>query len=339
MASTIRDVAKLANVSIATVSRVLNQDPVVSQKTIQRVQEAMLACNYVPNSYARNLKSNNAHTVGFLVSNISNSYFTSMAKVIEDILLEHGFNLIICSTNEDPGQELSRLNYLQSIQAEGVILNTTNFNNQTVVELSKTMPIVLLERSISGAEFRGDFIGSNNFAGIKLLTEHLLSNGHRKIALINCGKHVSTGRERFDGFWAAMAGVGIEINSSYPYVRDCDSFSIDNGFQSCRQLLNLPDPPTALIATNNTLAIGALRYVSLNQISIPDKLSFMSYGNIENSDLFFVGLSHATLNPQFIGEKAANCILSRIGNPSLPNREVTFEPALSVQSSVSPLLT
>ncbi|WP_321006726.1 LacI family DNA-binding transcriptional regulator [Hungatella sp.] len=338
MAATIRDVAKAANVSVATVSRVLNHDSRVSQKTVLCVQEAIKLCNYVPNSFARSLKGNSSKTIGFLVSNIGNSYFINIAKVIEDILLKYDYNLIICSTNDDPKQELSRLDHLKGMQIEGLIINTTSFNDSKIIEMSKTLPVVLLERTIADSSFCGDYVGSNNVASVSMLAKHLLSQGHRKIALVNGNPLVSTSRERYTGFISAMNDAGITIDAGYPYVCECDSFSSDDGFVACRKLLNQSEPPTAIIAANNTLAIGVLRYLALNHISVPKDLSFMCYGNIDNSDLFLSDISCSSLSPSLIGEKTANCILSRIKDHHLSKREIVFEPALTLKDSVKPIL-
>lgn len=339
MAATIKDVAKIANVSVSTVSRVINNERSVKPETIQIVQNAIKACNYVPNSFARGLKSNSSRTIGLLVSDISNSHFTVMAKKIETTLRENDFNMIICSTDEDADQEMRYINHLMSQQIDGLILNTTGLNNEKIINISQNLPIVLIERRINGSNFQGDYVSSNNRDGIRQLTSNLLRLGHRKIAFINCEKTASTGQERFKGFSDAMTDIGMIIDSSYPYRYSCDAFSVDNGFCACSALMQLDQPPTAIIAANNTLAIGALQYLRRNNIRIPDDVSFLSYGNIENSELFFVALGHATLNPVTIAEKAADFILSRIKSPALNNRESIFEPMILLKSSTKSAMT
>ncbi len=334
MSATIRDVARLAGVSVSTVSRVLNGEAAVNTQTAVRVKKAMEACRYVPNTFARSLRTSSSKTIGLLISDISNGHFTSMAKVIETILRENGFNMIICSTDENREQELNYLNHMISSQVDGLILNTTNLNNDAIVEFSRQLPIVLIERSIDAPTFRGDYIGSNNREGVRALAQCLIEHGHRKIGLINCESFVSTGRERLAGFTEAMAGIGVTVDHTYPYLYDCTSFNIDNGFLGCRHFMSMADRPTAIVATNNTLALGVLKYLRTNRIRVPEDVSLLTYGNIENSDLFFVDVGHSTLNPYLIGEKAAKYILSRIADPTLPNREVIIEPALQMNHSV-----
>ena len=337
MSITIKDVAKIANVSVSTVSRVLNEESNVKLQTVQKVKDAMKQCNYVPNNLARGLKSNSSHTIGFLVSDISNSHFTVMAKRIETLLRKNDFNMIICSTDENKEQELSYINHLMSSQIDGIILNTTGYNNSKIVKISQTLPTVLIERKISHPEFRGDYISSNNRDGIYQMAKKLLTLGHRKIGFINCEANISTGVERYEGFKNALNEAGIDISDNYPYLFTSDSFSIENGFSGCSFLMQMQNRPTAIIAANNTLAIGMLRYLRLANIKIPEDVSVLSYGNIDNSDLFFVNSGHTTLNPVMIGEKAAECILSRIAAPNQNNREIIFEPTLLTNSSVMPL--
>lgn len=337
MAATIKDVARIANVSVSTVSRVINNENIVRPETVQAVKKAIHACNYVPNNFARSLKSSSSRTIGFLVSDISNSHFTIMAKRIETILRDNGFNMIICSTDENKEQEMSYIQHLIGQQIEGLILNTTGQNNSEIITISHTLPIVLIERRVGELGFRGDYVSSNNRDGIRQLTSSLLTLGHRKIGFINCEGSVSTGLERFEGFKDAMSSIGITVDKDYPYHYSCSSFSINNGFQACDVLMRMPERPTAIIAANNTLAIGTLQYLKLNQIQIPDDVSLLSYGNIENNELFFVELGHATLNPVTIAEKATDFILSRIQFPTLNNRESIFEPSILLKSSVKPV--
>lgn len=338
MAATIKDVAKIAKVSVSTVSRVINNESNVKPETFRLVQDAIKKCNYVPNNFARGLKNSSSKTIGLLVSDISNSHFTVMAKRIETILRENDFNMIICSTDENKQQEMRYINHLMSQQIDGLILNTTGLNNEEIINISQHLPIVLIERRINEPGFHGDYVSSNNREGIRQLTSNLLALGHRKIGFINCEGSTSTGQERFKGFQDAMTEIGIEIDNCYPYHYSCNTFSIDNGFRACRTLMQMMERPTAIIAANNTLAIGTLQYLRLNHIQIPDEISLLSYGNIENSELFFVELGHATLNPVTIAEKAADFILSRIEGPSLNNRESIFEPTVLLKSSVKSIL-
>ena len=331
---TIKDIARRANVSIATVSRVINKEAGVRPKTIEKVERAIQECQYVPNSIARNLKSSTSKTVGLLVSDISNNHFTLMAKVIEMVLREHGYNLIICNTDDSQEQELMYLNRLVGFRVDGLILNITNQNNDYITRLSHSLPVVLVERSISDPNFRGDYIGSNNQAGIEMMTKYLISNGHQRIGIINSELKVSTGRERLAGFINTMKSIGVAVDEHYPYRYDAKLFNLEGGILGCRHLMGLQEPPTAIVVTNNAMSLGVYKYLRTNTIAIPDDVSVLSYGDIENSELFFVKPGYATLNPSFTGETAATHLLSRMSDSGIRTREVILEPSLIVRDSV-----
>lgn len=333
--ATIKDVARLANVSTATVSRVINQDPSVRKKTVEKVEQAIRETNYIPNLHARTLKTDTTKIIGLLVSDLANSYFTAMAKALEISLHEYGYNVVVCSTNDDPERELSYLSRLSSLRADGLILDITAKNNAYISELSHSIPIVLIERKIADDNFVGDLVCSNNYAGVYTMTKYLLDNGHQRIGIINTELQVSTGQERFAGFAAAMREAGISIDNEYPYKFDSRLFSMEGGIQGCRYLLDKELPPTAIVATNNTIALGVYKYLKENSISIPGDISVLSYGNIENSELFSVVPGHTTLDPVYIGNRSAELLLARIKNPRRPNKEVVIEPAFIANESVA----
>lgn len=335
MKMTIKDVAKLADVSIATVSRVINEDPSVRRETVEKVQQAIQDTNYVPNTYARSLKTDTTKIIGLLVSDLSNNHFMTMAKALETILSEHGYSLVVCNTDDNAEKELLYLSRLCSLRVDGLILDVTPKNNIYIADLSKSIPIVLIERRIANENFIGDLICSNNFSGIYTATKYLVNSGHRKIGIINTELKVSTGKERFEGFVSAMSEVGITVDAHYPYKYDSKIFSVEGGILGCQYLMEKDDRPSAIIATNNTIALGIYKYLRKKNISVPKDVSVLSYGNIENSELFNVIPGHTTLDPNYIGERAAKLLLSRIDAPRKPNKEIVIEPSLVVNESVA----
>ena len=166
------------------------------------------------------------------------------------------------------------------------------------------------------------------------IVQHLISCGHRKIGIINSCLQVSTGQERLKGFTAAMSEAGLIVDENYPYRFDCEYFNEEGGVKGCKYLMSLETPPTAIVVSNNTMAIGVYKYLHMCGYHVPNDVSIVSYGNIENSELFAITPSYTTHSPFFIGEKAANHLLSRIEDPSKGNREVIFEPSLVVNSSI-----
>jgi DNA-binding LacI/PurR family transcriptional regulator len=335
-ALTIKEIAKLAGVSIATVSRVINGTPNVNPDMVEKVEKVIKDSDFVPNSVARSLRFESTRTIGLIISDISNSYFNILAKVAEDIFRERDYSMIVCSTEEDKDRELNYLRLLVGRKVDGIILNVTGKNDDFISRLSGDLPMVLINRFIQSDGFRGDFIDSSNQDGVEMMVEHLYAKGHRRIGIINGDLRVSTGRERFEGFVRTMRRHGIAVDEGYPYRYD-GHFHQEEGYKGAQYLLALPDRPTAIVVMNNAMAIGALKLFKAIGIRVPDDLSLVVYGDIYNSDILYVEPTYVTLNPYTIGKKAADYILERIGNQELHNREVIFAPTLVEGGSVKPV--
>ncbi len=330
---TLKDIAKIAGVSTATVSRVVNSEPGIRASTYQKIKSIIDQNNYMPNAAARNLKTNKTHLIGLLVSNISNPHFSELSQVVEEILWEKGYLLVVCSTQERADLELSYIRKLIGLRVDGLIINTTNQNCHFIASLRHNTPVILIERNIQDNDFIGDTVLSNNYHGVYMMVQYLIQRGHRKIGIINSSLQVSTGLERYNGFKAAMAEIGITVDERYPYRYDSQFFNEEDGIVGCKHLMGLCDRPTAIIISNNAMAIGAYKYLCINGFKVPGDVSIMSYGNIANSELYRVSPSYTTLSPYFVGEKAAELLLSRIERPC-GNREVIFEPMLVNNDSV-----
>jgi len=326
---TIKDVAKLANVSIATVSRVVNDNYNVSGKLKDRVLSAIEELKYVPNSIARSLKCDHTLTIGLVVSDISNSFFTALARSAEDIIMRKGYNLIVCSTDDNKAKESSYLQLLLEKKVDGIILNTTGKNDELITSISHNIPIALCSRKVMNSEFIGDFVESDNIKGVMLLTKHLLDQGHKRIAVINGQQDLSTSLERFRGFKIAMEEFGISVSNDYLYNYNGNFNKSDSGEDAMKYLLALDPPPTAVITMNNELTLGVIRYCMKNNIDIPKDISICSYGEISNSDLMIVQPSYVPMDPISMGTTLAEMVIERISKISnSSNREVRFRSTL-----------
>lgn len=326
---TIKDVAREANVSIATVSRVINKNYVVSSDLEMKVISAIEKLNYVPNSIARSLKNDNTHTIGLIVSDISNGFFTTIARAAEDLLMHKGYNLIVCSTDNQQEKEASYLQLLMEKKVDGIILNTTGENTQFISAISKNIPIALCSRKVESPLFKGDFVESDNIPGSYELTSHLLQLGHRRIAVINGQPNVSSSQERLQGFTQAMETVGITVDKSYPYLFNGNFSEVSTGYDGIAKLMQMEEPPTAVIAMNNELAIGVLKYCHTNNVLIPETLSVCAFGGIENMDILYVQPSYVSVVPAGIGRRLAELLIERIEQKNnLPNREIRFTTQL-----------
>lgn len=333
---TIRDIARAAGVSAATVSRVLNQKGNVAPQAQARVHAALQQLQYDPLARQRQ-KAGRRMMIGLIVSDISNNFNIQLIKVVGERVRHKGYSLLVGVTDEDSAKEREYLLLLQKRDAAGIILNTAGGNDQLICTISHHTPLVLMNRKITGASLKCDFIDTDNVAGAEMMTRYLISLGHTRIGVINGNTGVSTGRERSEGFFKAMRELGIENAQEYPLCYEGD-YSERTGLYGARYLLEKDPRPTAMVAMNDLIMVGAMKFLLRHKIRVPGDVSLIGYGDVSNSELFSVPPHHITQNPISSGEKAVNCLLERIEAPNLRNREIIFTSSLMEGGSVRPLL-
>ena len=328
---TIHDVAARAAVSIATVSRVMHGTYYVNPEICERVRQAIDELAYVPDSNARGLKFKYRYMIGYLVSDISNHHFTAVSRAIEDAIGPAGYSLIVCSNDSMEGKERDNLRALLSHRIDGLIINTSGKNDKYIADISATLPVVLLHRRIGAEDFHGDFIGSDNYSGGAKLAEQLSGRGHREIGLVGSDMAISTFRDRTAGFLDRLAEEGIAMTDER-IVRE--NYTPKGGYEAIRALLDRAPELTAVAFINNAMAIGAYTYLAEHGTKVPEELSVISFGEIENGNLFFVKPSFISQQPSMIGAAAASLILSRIHEPGTPPRAETVDTVLETGESV-----
>lgn len=330
---TIKDVAESCGVSVATVSRVLNNNYFVTSDTKENVLKAVEQLGYIPNFAARSLKMNTSGIIGYITSDISNGYHITMAKAIEDVIRQENYNLIVCSTNNDKSTEEQYLKLLIGKGVDALVINTCGKNDAYILNLNKTLPMVLVNRRLNTPGFHGDFADCNNTLGMYLLTKELLNHGHRRILLIQGPEHLSNTKERFQGFLSAMLEADIDVTKDYPFIFNGD-YSLKSGYEGIAYMESLPQQPTAILGTNNVMTIGALKCLKEKNISIPEEISIAGFNGIDHLELMTVRPTVADFNPASIGLAAGKAILERIGDNTIDNREYIFSPTLVRGNSV-----
>ena len=321
MAITIKDVAKLADVSTATVSRVINNDARISETTRAHVLDVIEKLNYKVNSIARSLKSNRTFTVGFLAPEIANDFFMTVAQGVENSLRGHGYNMIICNSNESADEEVERLELLMEKCVDGVIIAPSTANGEHLKILSHAgLPTVLVDRLADG--FDCDAVLVDNATGTYKAIHHLLKRGKSDFGFIGGDMSLTPFRERYEGFTQALAEFGIEVDPSHVRLGD---FHVDSGYRMMKELMELKRPPASVFISNYFLHIGATRYVVQHRNRIPPELFIASFDDMELSDVTgHPGLTIAQPVLQ-IGSRAADLLMERIaaraqGEESAPPR-------------------
>ena len=320
-----QDVAKHANVSVATVSRVINDSTQVRQAVRERVLASMKALAFVPNYVARGLKMNTSTTIGFMAADISNSYYISIARALEDVISKCNYNLTVCSTGNDRERELRYLKLYHSQNVAALVINTTGKNDKFILEMNKYIPMILLNRRIQEPGFAGDYLGENNFKGSYLLTKQLLAFGHRRIYVLHGPPYLSNALERLQGFKAAMAEAGEDASAEYPYYYDA-KFSSEGGYSAVQRMPGLKTPPTAIISHNNMITMGVLHGLFEKHIIPPRDISVAGYETVENLDLMTVRPTVVAHDVAAMGRIAGEAVLSRIQDPLIPNRDYIMQP-------------
>ncbi len=275
--ATLRDIADHFGLAESTVSRVLNNKGRVGAETRQRVLEYAAQVNYHPNLLARGLKEQRSSTVGVLMPDITNEYYALMFKAIDDRMRAAGFTSILFNTNEDMAREQEVLGYLHSSRVDGMIVATSGSSAYD------HLPDALLDRivfvdNIPAVTRPVRFVGSDNVASSRELTEHLIEHGHRRIATLVGSLAESSARERLEGFQACLRQHNLQLPAAW-IVRT--NFLYDDGYRKAGELLAAPDGPTAVIAQNNVLAYAVIRTANEIGLQVPRDLAVACFDHID----------------------------------------------------------
>lgn len=273
---TVRDVARAAGVSAITVSRVVNASGPVNAITRERVEKAIADLRYVPNGMAKSLKSRQTHTLALVLTDITNPFWTTVARGVEDTAAARGYHVIVCNTDEDPQKELNYINILVQRRIDGMILAPSSNNTERLDLLSRyDMPCVLIDRHVKGKKM--DIVRGDNAKGGFALTRHLIGLGHRDIAIMSGPVEVSTASQRLDGYRRALAAHDIPIQPDYIKY---GTFKEGSSEQIVKELLAASPRPTAIVAMNNLMCIGALRALRAEGLRVPEDIALVSFDDI-----------------------------------------------------------
>lgn len=328
--ATLVDVAREAGVSLATASHVINGTRFVSDETKQRVLRAVESLNYEINSVARSLKRNRSQVIGLLISDISNPYFTSLVRAVEDVAHGAGYSVMLCNTDEDPAKELRYLHVLRQKRVDGVLIAPTGSRHRYLEHLIESgFPVVCFDRVLP--DLRCDAVTLDNVGGAHQAVCHLIRLGHRRIGIIAGLARVGTTAERLTGYRRALAEYGIQEEPEL--VRGADG-RLDGGRQQAETLLDLANPPSAIFATNNLMTLGALVALQLRGIRVPDDVSLVGFDDFEWTVVLQPRLTTVAQPTYDIGKIAARMLIERVEHRTSDGpRRVILPPHLIVRQS------
>lgn len=305
--NSMRDVARLAGVSVATVSAVINGKGTVSSKRTQQVLKAMEALDYHPDQIARSLRVGRSNTLGMIVPDISNPFFSEILRSFQERCETEGWSVIVCDSNDNPERERQHLASLYAKRVDGVVLATSGSQAAYDRLTLRRFPIVFIDSVPSGAEQGAVVV--DNVEGAYVATKHLIELGHRRIAVINGLLQRSPGADRMAGFQKAMQEAGLPVPQEYVQQ---GGFHLDGGYTCGEALMRLDVPPTAIFSCNNRMSLGLLHALSELKINCPDVVSVIGFDDADWATSFHPHLTCIAQPVREIGTNAAEMLLRKI---------------------------
>lgn len=327
----LNDVAELSGYSIATVSRVINGSDKVTASTRESVEKAMKSLGYLPSRVARRLRQKGGlrHLLGVILPNIQNPFNAEIARGIEDIAYANRFAVILCNSDDKYEKEKFYLDVMRAESVDGVILPPNQESAAAVLEVIETgMPVVLVDRAIRGVQV--DTVEVDNVIGAKAATDHLIQLGHTRIAMIAGPDSISNSRQRKRGFEKAFKNANLPID---PELVRTGDYTQDTGRKLAADLLDLPSRPTAIFASNNFMALGALAAIHKRNLRIPEDVALIGFDDLPWAETLDPPLSVIRQPAYEVGQTAAQLLLDRLSNPELPISKLRLSPELILRKS------
>ncbi len=323
--TSIKDVAKAAGVSTATVSRVLANNAPIKPETRDRVLKAVTDLNYRPNLIARSLRAQKSAKIGLVVSDIRNPFFTAIGRAVEDAAYEQGYSVLMCNTDENPEKEELYLNLLYDENVAGVIFSPThqfNINSQTY---NQKMPFVIIDRAVDSSDV--DMVLLDNVAAAYELTEHLINNGYKKLAGL-FGDASTTGQERSRGFHKA-----IKDHHLTPVAAHFIAPRIQQGYETSMALLNQPERPDAIFTSNSMLTAGVYQAARDSKLKVPSDVAVVGFDETTWGALVDPPITVIAQPTEEIGRTATELLFQRIQEPSRSPKTVILKGSLIARGS------
>ncbi|MHB1405971.1 MAG: LacI family DNA-binding transcriptional regulator [Desulfitobacteriaceae bacterium] len=330
---TMKEVANLAKVSVATVSAVINNSAYVSDQLRERVLEAINVLGYRPNALARSLKKSKTQLLGFIVKDITNPFYPEMLHGAEDAARKAGYNMLVCTTSDETEREEKYLESLLELRIDGIILATIDEATKLVAErLNKEQtPFVLINRWPDG--YKGCAVGADNLKAGMLATQHLISLGHKEIAFIGASKELVTSRYREEGYRQVLKENGLDVPEHF--LRYCE-YSEEKAYLAYEELAKKGNVPKAVFAANDLMGFGAARALWEAGYKIPDDVAFVGCDDIEFSKKFLIPLTTVYIPKYEMGKLAVEMLLKNIEKSEgyqNDNSVMMLEPHLVIRKS------
>jgi LacI family transcriptional regulator len=329
-APTIKEIAKLANVSPMTVSRAVNNSHKVREETRENILEIADRLGYRPNRIARSLVSKKSNLISLVVANISNPFFAEISRGIEDKARENGYHVIFSSTDDDSKNLESCVRIMREMGVDGFIIAAVSLTEPIVDELvDQDFPVVLVNRRVKKNNV--NYVVVDNQKGAHLAVEHLINNGYKKIAIITGKSSVSTGKERFRGYRNVLAAHGLKFKKEYSSQ---GPFTKEHGKKAARKMLTLKNRPEAIFAASDHIALGVMDAAGELGLKIPQDLAIVGFDDTNFSANSYIRLTTVSQRKYEMGERGVQTLIDLIESQQSDYiNKIVLEPRLIIRES------
>lgn len=322
-----KDVAKHAGVSLITVSRVVNANGYVHESTRVRVQAAIETLGYIPNQVARNLNSRQTNMLALVLPTISDPFWHSIARGVEDEAESRGYNVLLCNTDDDATKEARYIDALLRSRVDGVVIIPTFESVPQLRRLQRQgMPFVQVHRRVAAID--SDFVGMDSYSGTRSLVRHLIAQGRARIAYVGGANTSSTGVDRLTGYREALSDAGIAAD---PALIKTGLYRARFGYEMVRDLLAVPLRPDGLVVSNSTLALGALHALAEANVRMPHDIAVAAYYILDHGEDYSPFAVTAVQQTYDMARLGTQCLFYRLEDPESLGRNVIIPNRIMVR--------
>ena len=322
------DVAKLANVSTATVSRVIQNPEAVKEKTRIKVLQAIEELNYQPNILARYFRRTETKTILVVVPSIVNNVFPQMIAGIDLVAGQHGYKVLLGNTYQDPEKAYSYIEELKQKQVDGMILLTTRLDKDVITDIAERYPVVLTSDFIEGLNV--PTVAIDNISSSREAVEHLLQLGHSRIGMITGPLNSLLCRDRLKGYRQALLANEVAIEGVL--IQEGDH-TYESGYNQMNKFLALEETPTAIFAANDSMAMGAIKAVKDQNMKVPEDVAVVGFDNIQFSKIFEPALTTIAQPLLEMGKRSMELLLKQIKGEPLTKKQLVLDTKLIIRDS------
>ncbi|NLK89766.1 MAG: LacI family transcriptional regulator [Clostridiaceae bacterium] len=328
----IKDVANLAGVSVATVSKYLNQPENVREINRTKIAKAIQDLNYKPSSLARSMRTKRTNLIAIIVPEITNFYYSEVFNAVRVASAERGYTPILYTTEESVDILREYLNDITSLGADGIIFCFLDEDGiiDELKDVQNNIPVVLMSWDVNNTYFNSVVV--DVYDGIFRATKYLIEQGHTHIAYVGGPADSRISKEKYKGYKNALIGASIEI---YPEYNMSGKYRFQTGYRCAREFMCLETPPTAIVAANDVLAVGCVKYLASNGINVPEDCAVIGFDGINLALLYQPSITTMEQPIDKMGMEAVNLLVSKIDAPTTKNKQIIFKTTLSERTTTN----